>query len=141
MNLPGKLPVLLLAAAMAVASVPASASETVAKRAEIATLKARAQEAGRTRVIVELKLGPKASRRVIRGLQRSVVSTALGAAAWHQRDTGRDVHGVSLMTVSPMFAANVTAAEIDRLAGHSKVRRIVADGLSAPNAAKPDKPM
>jgi len=42
------------------------------------------------------------------------------------------VHGIRLMSVSPMFAAGVTAAEIDLLAAHPAVLRIVADGVAAP---------
>lgn len=138
---------LILAGALALGAAVTSASaastpsprDPAAKRAEIEALKTQAG-AGRLRVIVELRAGKKPSRRMIFGTQRAVVTQALGAAAWRQRETGQETHAVSVMTISPMFAATVTAAEVDRLAAHPKVRRISPDGLSKPTLQKPDKP-
>lgn len=108
---------------------PASAGPS--RGADVSALRAAAGE-GRVRVIVELRLGPNASARTIRATQRSVVAGALGADAWARRESGSEPHSLSLMSITPAFAATVSAVELDRLAAHPKVRRINADGLSRP---------
>ncbi len=112
-----------------------------AKRAEgIAALKVRAGAKGRVRVIVHLRVGPKASRRVVHGAQRHVITAAFGAGTWRRRENAGEIHAISEMTSSPMFAASVSAAEIDRLAAHPRVRRIVEDAIDAPSAPGLAKP-
>ena len=130
----------VLAAITPIAFTPAaSAMDAAAKRAEIATLKTQAQSAGRLRVVVELRVGPHASRRVLNGIQRSVVTSALGSAAWHDRG-GSEVHAVPEMTAQPMFVAAVTAHEIDKLAAHPRVKRVAAEATWTEKPKKPHPP-
>ena len=110
---------------------PASAGAGSSRPSDVSALRAAAGE-GRVRVIVELRLGPNASTRMIRATQRSVVAGALGADVWARRESGSEPHSLSLMSITPAFAATVSAGELDRLAAHPKVRRINADGLSRP---------
>jgi hypothetical protein len=116
--------------AVAIAS-PANAGEGPVRGADVSALRAAAGE-GRVRVIVELRLGPNASPRTIRATQRKVVGGALGAGVWARRESGTEPHSLSLMSITPAFAATVSAAELDRLAARPEVRRIGADGLSRP---------
>ncbi len=134
---PHRLLPLLFAVALVATPPLAGATDPAAKRAEIAALKTQAQAEGRIRVVVELRVGSTASRRVLNGIQRSVVTSALGTAAWRERGTGSGVHALPEMTAEPRFAAAVTAAELDKLAAHPRVRRVVAE---AAWTAKPKKP-
>lgn len=112
---------------------------TEAKRAEVAALKARAG-AGPVRVVVELRVGKTPSRRTIFGTQRLVVTQALGAAVWRNRERG-EAHAVKETPTTPHFTATVDAAEIDRLASHPRVRRVWQEGApKAPAAPAPAAP-
>lgn len=110
---------------------PTGAAERPVGGVDVSVLRAAAGT-GRVRVIVELRLGPNASTRTIRTTQRNVVGGALGTAAWARRESGTEPHALSLMSITPAFAATVSAAELDRLAAHPKVRGITRDGLSRP---------
>lgn len=129
---------LIFAAAIVAGAPAASAMDTAAKKTEIPALKTQAQTQanGRLRVVVELKVGPRASRRVINGIQRSVVAGALGTAAWRQRGDGTEVHAVPEMTAAPLFVADVTPAEIDKLAANPRVKRIVPEATWTPKPKK-----
>ena len=131
---------LAFAAAIAAAISPAAAMDAGARRAEIAALRTQAQSAGPIRVIVELRVGQHASRRVLNGIQRDVVVKALGAEAWRQRGGSDDAHAVPEMTAAHHFAATVTAAEIDRLAAHPRVRRVAAEAVWTPSPKKSAAP-
>lgn len=109
---------------------------TEAKRAEVAAIKARAGS-GRVRVVVELRVGKNPSRRTIFGTQRLVVTHALGAAAWRDRENGES-HAVKETPTTPHFTATVDAAEVDRIAAHPKVRRVMQEG--APRTPAPAAP-
>jgi hypothetical protein len=134
---PNWLPSLLFAVAIVAAAPAVSALEPPAKKAEAAALKtqAQAQPGGRLRVVVELRVGPRASRRVLNGIQRTVITNALGSAAWRQRG-GNDVHAIPEMTSEPHFVASVTPAEIEKLTANARVRRIVPEATWAPKQKK-----
>lgn len=100
-------------------------------RVDVSALKARAAANGRVRVLVVLDAGRRATPRHVAAVQRIVVVATLGAAAWRRRRAG-EIHGVSTMNHSAMFAASVTAAELDRLAAHRRVRRIGEDSPAPP---------
>lgn len=108
---------------------------TEAKRAEVAAIKARAAS-GPVRVVVDLRVGKSPSRRTIFGTQRLVVTQALGAAAWRNRERG-EAHAVKETPTTPHFTATVDAAEIDRLANHPRVRRVWQEGAPKAPAAPP----
>lgn len=135
---PHWLTALFFALAITAGAPAVSAMDAAAKKAEVPALKtqAQAQANGRLRVVVELRVGPRASRRVINGIQRNVVAGALGTAAWRQRGSGSEVHAVPEMTASPRFVADVTPAEIDKLAVHPRVKRIVPEATWAPKPKK-----
>jgi hypothetical protein len=130
---------LVFAAALFAAVPPAAALDSTG-RTELPAVKAQAQAAGRLRVVVELKVGARASRRVVNGIQRRVVATALGTAAWRQRGNHTDAHDVPEMTASPLFVATVTPAEIDKLAANPRVKRIVPEATWAPRPKKSKTP-
>ena len=132
---------LLVAAALFAAVPTASAIEAPAKRGEvIAALKTQAQAAGRVRVVVELRVGPSASRRVLNGIQRDVVTRAFGVEAWRLRGTGTEVHAIPEMSAAHHFAASVTATEIDSLATHPRVRRVAAEAGWTPSPRRTPPP-
>ena len=134
---PHWLPALVFAVAVAAGAPAVSAMDVAAKKTEISALKtqAQAQPDGRLRVVVELRVGPRASRRVLNGIQRTVITGALGSAAWRQRGGG-EVHAIPEMTSEPHFVASVTPAEIDKLAANGRVRRIVPEATWAPKQKK-----
>ncbi len=81
---PHWLTALFFALAITAGAPAVSAMDAAAKKAEVPALKTQAQTQanGRLRVVVELKVGARASRRGINGIQRSVVAGSLGTAAW-----------------------------------------------------------
>jgi hypothetical protein len=125
--------------------VPANARSKI-ESAAAATIADGLRAQGRTRVIVELDLPSareawpdtdEALRRHaldLRVLQMAVIGSIFGStAARTASEGGFDDNAVTLMSVSPMFAADVDAAALARLAADRRVLRIHPDQLNAPN--------
>jgi subtilisin family serine protease len=112
---------------------------SAAGSASLEDLRARAQRDGTARVIVEfaepagIALGRAGSDeayvRAVRRTQQSIIADVFGPAA---RMSGAD-RALTLMDFSPMFAVNVTAAELARLARDPRVVRIHEDRLDQPS--------
>jgi subtilisin family serine protease len=115
------------------------AVDPAAGAASLEDLRARAQRAGTARVIVEfaepgVALDGRAGSdeayvRAVRRTQQSIIADVFGPAA---RMSGAD-RALTLMDYSPMFAVNVTAAELARLARDPRVVRIHEDRLDQPS--------
>lgn len=126
----------------AVAQAPPSAPLTQ-KAPDAASLVAAAEQNGYVPVIVEFanpippsQMSPSPAvlsraRSQIAATQDAIISTHFGSVANPTRAQGfeRSLH---LMDISPMFALNVTRAELEALAADPRVERVHVNGLSRP---------
>lgn len=138
---------LFLAGPAAWAAEPVPAAALSKMESDAASDISRAvRDRGKARVIVELDLpvargewavDDTALRRHaldLRVLQMAVIGSAFGASTVRAAsENGFDDNAVTLMSVSPMFAADVDAAALGRLAADRRVLRIHPDRLNKPD--------
>jgi hypothetical protein len=115
----------------------AQQSQLAQKAPEAAEMLATAQRQGHVRVIVQFQPSPNpgnidAMKAQVAGMQDAIIASHLAA------NPGFDRH-ITKFEITPAFAADVTAAELEALAADPRVKTINLD-RAVPPAAAPAAP-
>jgi len=111
----------------------AETSQLAQKAPDAADMLATAQRQGSVRVIVQFRLPPNPGnidgvKAQVAALQDAIIAGHLGASPGFER-------GLTKFEITPAFAANVTAPELEALAADPRVQTINLDRAVPPAAA------